>query len=376
MAEGYTQTISTAEFNEAPRINLEQPTGDVFVEVWDKPEIEVSISDKNGYFEIEQDGSNITIRNSTNRSKVVNFRTPEGQHLQDMAQDFARAASGIDQRNIERSIERTMRKMSRFGVNIDINLGNWGGGRDYRISVPHNTHLNLRTSSGDIKVDGVTGTHVFQTSSGDLKLHNVGGNLLASTASGDVTIHGLEGKLAVRTASGDIRTKELSLDELSLNTASGDVQLDLASLPERNFEVRTVSGDLTMFLPSDAAFHLETRTLSGSINSGFSRDRVKFQSSGKRETSIDVNGGGSLTIQAATVSGDITINPRKDYSRSDNGETPGAMTTDLTRSDNHGDRTEPEGYASREQAKLEIFQKVERGELSAQEALEAITRLG
>ncbi|MEO5951006.1 MAG: DUF4097 family beta strand repeat-containing protein, partial [Chloroflexia bacterium] len=297
---GYTQTISTAELNETPRINLEQPTGDVYVEVWDKPEIEVSISDKNGYFEIVQEGSNITIRNSNNRSKVVNFREPEGQSLRDLAQDLAKAASNVDERSIERTIERTMRKMSRFGVNVDINLGNWGGGRDYHIKAPHNTHLNLRTSSGDIKVDGVTGTILCQASSGDLKLFNVGGNLLVSTASGDVTIQKLEGKLGVRTASGDIKTKELSLEELSLNTASGDVQLDLVTMPEKTFEVRTVSGDLHMYLPGDAGFRLETRTISGSINSGFSRDRVKYQTAGKRETSLEVNGGGSLTIQAAT----------------------------------------------------------------------------
>src|SRR5215204_46422 len=185
--QGYTQTISTAELNETPRINLEQPTGDVYVEVLDKPEIEVSISDKDGYFEIVQEGSNILIRNSPNRSKVVNFREPEGQSLRDLAQDLAHAASSAEQRSIERTIERTMRKMGRFGVNIDINLGNWRGGRDYHIRTPHNTHLNLRTSSGDIKIDGVTGTILGQSSSGDLKLYNVGGNLLLSTASGDIT---------------------------------------------------------------------------------------------------------------------------------------------------------------------------------------------
>lgn len=376
MAEtrGYTQTISTAELTDTPRINLEQPTGDVYVDVWDRPEIEVSISDKDGYFEVVQEGSNILIKNAHGRPKVVNFREPEGQNLRDLAHDLARAATNLEQRSIERTIERTMRKMSRFGLHVDVNLGSWGGGRDYYIKTPHNCHLNLRTSSGDIKITGVSGTLLCQASSGDVRLYNVGGNLLVSTASGDVTINGLKGNLGLRTASGDIKARDLSVEEISMHTASGDAHLDFVALPSKNFEVRTVSGDLNVYVPGDAAFNLETRTLSGSINCSFSRDKVKYQATGKRETALQVNGGGDLTIQVGTVSGDISIHPRK-YVETTEGETSGAMTTDLSRS-NHGDRTQPEGYVDREQAKLEIFQKVERGELSPQQALDAISRLG
>jgi hypothetical protein len=41
---GYSQTVSTAGLNETPRLVLEQPTGDVLVEGWDKPEIMVSVA--------------------------------------------------------------------------------------------------------------------------------------------------------------------------------------------------------------------------------------------------------------------------------------------------------------------------------------------
>ena len=319
MAEnkGYTQTISTAELDETPRINLEQPTGDVHVEAWDRQEIEVSISDSDGYFEVSQDGPNITIKNNPNRHKVVNFRDPEDVELRDLGAELAKAATSLERKSIERAVERTMRKMSRFGLHVDINLGNWKGGRDYYIKAPHNSHLNLRTSSGDIRITGITGTILCQTSSGDLRLNEVGGNLLVSSASGDVTINGLEGKLGLRTASGDIRTQNLSLDELSMHTASGDVHLDLLKLPENDFEVRTVSGDLNIYAPHDAAFKLETRTVSGSVTCGFPRDAVKYQATGRRETSLEVNGGGSLTIQVATVSGDININRRKHSARSE-----------------------------------------------------------
>jgi hypothetical protein len=73
------------------------------------------------------------------------------------------------------------------------------------------------------------------------------------------------------------------------------------------------------------------------------------------------------------VSGDITIRPRSLPKETEN---TGAGTTDLSRAaDNHGDISKPEGYVSRQQAELDILQKVERGELNPQEALQALSRL-
>lgn len=379
MAEnkGFTQTISTADLNETPRLNLEQPTGDVYIEGWDKPEIEVSISDPEGFFEVQQEGANITIRNSHNRPKIVNFRDTEIPELGDLQSALSDAASNLDRKSIERTIERTMRKMSKFGVHLDINLGNWKGGRDYYLKVPHNCHLSLRTSSGDIKITGVTGTLLCQTTSGDLRVFDVGGNLLLSSASGDVGITGLEGNVVVRTASGDIKAREIDANEVGINTASGDLLLDLIRMPTKDIDVRTVSGDLTVHAPYDASFRMETRTISGTLGCGYKREQVKYRPTSKRETTLEVNGGGGILINASSVSGDININPRKDSKKNASADAPSeyAEAANARYDGDRGDRQEPEGYAARKQAELEIFQRVERGELTAQQALDEITRL-
>jgi DUF4097 and DUF4098 domain-containing protein YvlB len=373
--KGYSRTISTAEFSDTPRVSLEQPTGDVFVEAWDKPEVEVSTSEADGYFEIEEEGSQITIRNNPGKVKFIDFLEPVQSELRDLGVevDMDRMAS-----KVERSIARGMRHAGKHGLNIDIALGNfsWKGGRDYHIKVPHNCDLSLRTSSGDLYITGVTGTLLFQTSSGDVRLNNVGGNLLANSASGDITIHALKGKMAVRTASGNIKTRDTELAEVSVQTASGDIELDLVQLPTRSIEVRAVSGDLLVYAPFDSRFTLQTRTLSGSVKCGFPRETASYRSANKRETTLDINGGGT-PIQVATVSGDIIVRPRnvppQGQSRP---ETTGAGTTDLSRAaDNHGDITRPEGHVSRQQAELNILQQVESGELSPQEALQALSRL-
>jgi DUF4097 and DUF4098 domain-containing protein YvlB len=401
--KGYKQSISTAEFLETPTLVLEQPTGDVYVEGWDRQEIEVSIDDE-GIFEVEQNGSQVMIRNRPGKFKLVDFLEPAADELRDFGVDLNKVSSRVE-RGIERSVERGMRRMGRnFNWNIDVS--NWKGGRDYHIMVPQSCDLILRTSTGDMTVVGVGGTLSLQSSSGDIVSRVVSGNIIIATASGDVSVNDLEGKLAVRTASGDIKAQTIGVDEVSVNTASGDVELDLTLLPERNFDLKTVSGGISLLIPFDSAFKAEVRTLSGSISCGFPRSAVEYTARHKRETILTINGG-SRTLQLQTVSGDVTLRPRRSDSqptanmanRSANStansyissgsptiRTGGASTMNLSSTDNatgesanvddsHGDITKSEGYAARKQAELEILEKVARGELTSQEALAALSSL-
>jgi DUF4097 and DUF4098 domain-containing protein YvlB len=375
--KGYTDTISTADFEETPRLILEQPTGDVRVEAWDRPEIQVSISDPEGLFELQREGSKVLVHNRPGSFKLVNFLEPAREELEEFGVDLGKVAA-----RVERSVERSMRRMARKGLNLNIDVSNWRGGRDYTIKVPHECDLTLRTSSGDISVGGVAGTLLIQTTSGDMKLKGVEGNLLLTTASGDILIDGMDGKLGLRTASGDIRSRGLNLQEVSAASASGDLELEIENLPTRNFELRTVSGDINLFVPHDAQLKAEVHTISGSLNCGFPRSQVEYRATHKRETLLNLNGGG-VHAQLHTVSGDVYIRPRKNQ---DSRERGGANTMDLTRAEsyssqsesdreNHGDIVRPEGYVNRQQAELEILQQVERGELTPQQALDRLSRL-
>jgi hypothetical protein len=401
--KGYTQTISTAEFLEIPTLVLEQPTGDVYVEGWDRQEIEVSIDDE-GIFEVEQNGSQVIIRNRPGKFKLVDFLEPAADELREYGVDLNKVSSHVE-RSIERSMQRGMRRMGKnFNFNLDVS--NWKGGRDYHIMVPQTCDLILRTSSGDMTVVGVGGTLSLQSSSGDIHARVVSGNIIIATASGDLTVNDLEGKLAVRTASGDIRAQTISVEEVSVNTASGDVELDLTRLPERIFDLKTASGNLNLYIPFDSAFKAEVHTLSGSISCGFPRSAVEYTARHRRETILTVNGGNKV-LQLQTVSGDVTLRPRRSDSQptankpgsfagsvtnafyssgSPTVRTGGASTMNLSSTDNptggsanvddsHGDITQSEGYEARQQAELEILEKVARGELTSQEALAALSSL-
>lgn len=380
MAEnkGYTRTISTAELTETPRVALEQPTGDVHVEGWDRPEVEVSCSDPDALFDVQQNGTEIIIHNRPGSFKLVNFVEPASEEIRGLGinvdkLDFEKVAS-----KVERKVERSMRRFGR-GLNVNIDLGRWMSGRDYYIKVPHNCNLTMRTSSGDVGVSDVTGTLLLQSTSGDVRLQHVGGNTLVNSSSGDIRIRGLEGRLGARSASGDIEVEGANLQEVSVTTASGDVDLELMGMPQREWEIKTVSGDVDIFLPGDARLTAQVHTLSGDINCGFPRSQVTYNPGrGRGESTLLINGGGPLA-RFSTVSGDVSVKPTKGSAVPSQGQE--SYTTDLShstgfqgqRTTKSGDITEPEGYAARREAELEILQAVERGEISSQEA---VRRLG
>jgi DUF4097 and DUF4098 domain-containing protein YvlB len=377
--KGYVRTISTADFTETPRVSLEQPTGDVYVEGWDRPEIEVSCSDPEAMFDVSQSGAEIIINNRPGSFKLVNFVEPVVNEAKGFGIDLGKADIERAAARVERKVERSMRRFGRgFSVNVDI--GRWLSGRDYYIKVPHSCNLTLRTSSGDLSVRDVTGTLLLQSTSGDIGLEQLGGNLLVSSASGDIEMNGVEGKLGTRSASGDIKIKRADLQEVSVTSASGDVTLEMTKMPDREWEIKSVSGDVNLYLPSDAQVTAQVRTLSGDINCGFPRSQVTYNPGrGRGEATLVINGGG-LAAQFNTVSGDLNVKPRhvsdnhgREGRREDEG---GQYTTDLSRRQAGGDITEAEGYAARRQAELEILQAVERGEISSQEAIERLGSLG
>lgn len=367
--KGYTQTVSTAEFDGTPRLVLEQPTGDVRIQGWDRPEIEVSITDERELFEIAQTGSQVTVRSIPPRVKSDEFRFERPNidlsGLGDLGMGLERIAA-----KVERRVEKGMRKAGHGLRGINFDFGRWAGGRDYTIRLPHTCDVSLRTSTGDIEIHNINGTHFIQSSSGDINMHHVTGNVLAGSASGDINMHNIDGKLGVRTASGDINVHDARLGDVSVHTASGDINLGLLSTPDRDFEIKGVSGDIDIRLPADSRLTIEVSTLSGDINSRFQHEMERRGPGRGRATTLRVNGGGTAA-RIATVSGDISIQPIK-------GERPvddvGEPTRDLGRSSGD-DVREPEGYARRKEQELEILQSLERGELSAQDAMQRLTSL-
>ncbi|MEO6456743.1 MAG: DUF4097 family beta strand repeat-containing protein [Chloroflexia bacterium] len=379
--EDNTRTISTADFADKPRIMLEQATGDVNIEGWDRQEVEVSTDDDSG-IQVEQEGSQIIIRSRFRRERERDRdedRVPHRRHGRDFG-DITLGLEGIAA-EVERGVARSIRKLGRR-IEAEIEIGRWTGGRDFTLKVPHKCDITLRSSTGDLDIREVQGALYLQTATGDIRLENIEGAAIVNSASGDIQVDMITGKLGVHSASGDVRIDQANLEELSAHTASGDIHLEMMSVPGKGFDIKTVSGDLSVELPRDARLTAQLSTFSGDLDCNMSHERVQRGPGRGREQTITINGGGPLA-HFSSVSGDVSIHGSKRQSMV---QPAGEPTMDLSRqsapqassdpsSEGSDDISEPEGYAARKQASLEILQAVERGELSAQDAVRRLSEL-
>jgi hypothetical protein len=95
---------------------------------------------------------------------------------------------------------------------------------DVHVRMPAALKLDLRDSSGDLDVAGVTGGVELTDSSGDVTLHDLGGGVSVTDTSGDIDVRGIDGDFTiVADSSGDIDIADVTGDAIVHEDSSGDV---------------------------------------------------------------------------------------------------------------------------------------------------------
>lgn len=198
---------------------------------------------------------------------------------------------------------------------------------DYQIEVPEVCEVNIKSGSGDIQIQGISGPAAVFTGSGDIELEGIsgdvevragsgdvqarklGGELRVTTGSGDVSTLGVQDDLEIKTGSGDVKAQGISGDlrvttgsgDLSLEGLAGDVEVKSGSgdihvdsgIPEgKSWRLRTGSGDVELLLPREANFRLVAESDFGEVESD-------FPSASEAASSIEVKtGSGDIRIRA------------------------------------------------------------------------------
>ncbi len=154
--------------------------------------------------------------------------------------------------------------------------------------------LEVRTASGEVRVDDVYGPSVIQTASGDIAVRStatcdlrsasgeiavrhVSGNAVVHSTSGDIQLDVAGGDVNARTVSGEIRVLDVRSGRVELVAVSGDVEIGIHAGSLAAVDFSTVSGRTDTDLPvSDSAptedddqdaplLELRVRTTSGNI---------------------------------------------------------------------------------------------------------------
>lgn len=204
------------------------------------------------------------------------------------------------------------------------------GESDLRLMVPVGASVELETVSADASVRGTRGPVKISTVSGDVGIdvqsqqvavQTVSGDMIlrapsrltqANTVSGDVHLSGLEGKLSAETVSGNLSVKGSRFSELKLKSVSGDMGLDASFLREAMVTSETLSGNITLHVPTDVSGTAMIKSFSGEAQCDLPQSASASAASSSRNSSSKkrefvFGDGKGVNLQLSTFSGDVRI---------------------------------------------------------------------
>jgi len=155
---------------------------------------------------------------------------------------------------------------------------------DLRIKVPTNITVSIiKTSSGDIELEGTMGEVTVTTSNGeisviehrgnvtvdssndDVYLRDITGNVEAETSNGRIYMERISGEVNAESDNGDIIIKDAGSVKKA-STCNGDVRVEFYNIPEKGSSIRSSNGDIKVYIPAGMNATLEMKTSNGEID--------------------------------------------------------------------------------------------------------------
>src|SRR5208283_5241968 len=98
---------------------------------------------------------------------------------------------------------------------------------NFQLTVPEQTELQLRTQTGLIYVEQVSGDMKLQSVAGDVHLKEVSGYIIVKTTGGTLICTQCAGKLEFTSISGNVQILQPALTSVNLMTTTGNIPFDL-----------------------------------------------------------------------------------------------------------------------------------------------------
>ncbi len=227
---------------------------------------------------------------------------------------------------------------------------------DMDIRVPRQSLVIVESPNGLVVVGDIAGAVYLRTATGALSLRRVSGRVLVLSDSGSCTGDWLRGEGAFRLGGGSLEWRESALYRLDGETATGDIGIQTTIAPDGQYSLRSRSGSIVLRLPVDSKATLDLHSDTGQIETALG-DEVS--ASGPQRVLRVGAGGPAVALQ--TVHGDLQVQAWRWEGEPQAPPLPaGPLLGDL-----------PAGTPE----EMAWLQRVDRGELSAAEALARLAGL-
>lgn len=178
---------------------------------------------------------------------------------------------------------------------------------------PNNVQVSYAQSNGgniiSVNVNRPGGSSFFNSSSVDFDVSAPNtADLQLKTSTGSVNVNGISGQMSLSSNTGSVSATQVNLtgsSTLKTNTGSVDFSGTIGTTGTYQFESNT--GSVNVTLPRSASFHLNAKTDTGSFNTDFPGIHVQHNTVGSSASSdVGTSPGASLIL--TTNTGSINLN--------------------------------------------------------------------
>lgn len=183
---------------------------------------------------------------------------------------------------------------------------------NFQLTVPEQTELQLKTQTGLIYVEQVTGDMKLESIAGDVHLKEVSGYIIVKTTGGSLVCTLCSGKLDFNSISGSAQILQPNLTSVNLMTTSGNILYDGDFIRTGIYTMKSGKGLVEVRFSGTDSFDLQARTYSGTVDNQaaqFMQPEKHISRHGNRFTRM-LNGTvglGFAKVEISTFSGTIRI---------------------------------------------------------------------
>jgi hypothetical protein len=170
-------------------------------------------------------------------------------------------------------VEKVAIDIEQVGDRIDISASSLSSSplpheveANFQLTVPEQTELQLKTQTGLIYVEQVTGDMKLESIAGDVHLKEVSGYIIVKTTGGSLVCTLCSGKLEFTSISGGAQVLQPSLTNVNLMTTSGNILYDGDFLRTGIYTMRSGKGLVEVRFSGNDSFDLNARTNLGVVD--------------------------------------------------------------------------------------------------------------
>jgi hypothetical protein len=182
-----------------------------------------------------------------------------------------------------------------------------------QLTVPEQTELQIKTQTGLIYVEQVTGDMKLESIAGDVHLKEVSGYIIVHTTGGSFICTQCSGKLDFNTISGSAQILQPSLKNVNLITTTGNILFDGDFIRTGIYTMKSGRGLVEVRFSGTDSFDLNAQTSSGTVDNraeaflkpdthGFRRSASKYA-----KGLFGTVGNGLAKVELSSFSGTVRI---------------------------------------------------------------------